>query len=383
MVWVASIVLTGALVVAGSRVCRAAPVEATSPAEASTVSTATARASDAPSSTPAPVASPRSPAPVPVPAPRVSAAFRSPVRAPEGPHAAAPGEVSQTDEARRLGLWPLPDGSYAYRGQPGERFDAQIKADGTVRLMPESQVQVKADTICAVVVCVPVSKTSRSGGNAPALDRWVGLIGAYAASFLAQDFGGNPNPDEGTPREAMAVSRAWEQTPVGLTPAGTAPSAPTPLASGAGRYGYLPTPNRQMAAFLDRTFEFRLALAVASWKARNDAALHALPAQLLGVWTDASMTYAERRAEILHLWDSLEYRSEDAPLMDALRSEVDADRLRSADAAREKLIEFVQSQLPQRSVRSFTWRELRRFNEARALEVQFWPYRAPRRRVRR
>ena len=87
-------------------------------------------------------------------------------------------------EATSLGLRSLPDGSYVYVGTAGERFDALIREDRTVRLLPESPVQIKANSVCAVVVCVhPEGKASGRLGNQ--VERWSLLAGAAAAVLAA------------------------------------------------------------------------------------------------------------------------------------------------------------------------------------------------------
>ncbi len=291
-------------------------------------------------------------------------------------------EDARMAEAFSLGLHPLPNGGFAYEGTPGERFDALIRPDGVVRLLPESPVQVKADSICAVVVCVRTKKTSPGRTASNRAERWVALAGAYAAALTATAFGGDPNQNLGTPQEAVMQGRGWQQTPAQLSnPAGAAPGSVAPVASASGRYGFLPTPNRQMAAFLNRTFEFRLRLAIAAWERRCEEALVQLPSRLLTIWNDDSLSHADRRAEILYLWDSLEFRTVDVPLGTAVASEVDANRLRAAEAARARILKFVRTSLPARSPRSFTRKELRRFNEGRAGASLFWPYKAPRRRL--
>ncbi len=315
------------------------------------------------------------------PAPNVPPGFSVAPNA-EGPRPAMLVEESSLATAFALGLHPLPDGSFAYEGTPGERFDALIRPDGVVRLLPESQVQVKADSICAVVVCVRLKKSSGGRTASNRAERWAALLGAYAATLTAAAFGADPNADINSPQAAIQQNRAWEQTPAQLSnPGAAAPGAVAPVAAAGGRYGYLPTPNRQMAAFLDRTFDFRLGLAAEAWERRCEEALTQLPSQLLTIWSDESLSYPERRSEILHLWDSLEFRTVDTSLDAALSSEVDAHRALAAQDARDRILKFVRTNLPAISPRSFTRKELRNFNEGRAGASLFWPYKAPRRRL--
>lgn len=299
----------------------------------------------------------------------------------EGPQPVLEEEDPLVPAAFALGLRPLPDGSFAYEGTPGERFDALIQSDGVVRLLPESLVQVKAESICAVVVCVRPNKSSNGRTASNRAERWVALAGAYAATLTASAFGGDPNADISSPQSAIHQNRAWEQTPVQLSnPAAAAPGGVAPLGGAGGRYGYLPAPNRQMAAFLDRTFDFRLALAVAAWQLRCEEALAQIPSQLLTIWSDEALSYPERRAEILYLWDSLEFRTVDTPLDAALGTEVDTHRVRAAQDARDRILKFVRTSLPERSPWSFTRKELRVFNDGRFGSSLFRPYKAPRRR---
>ena len=198
--------------------------------------------------------------------------------------------------------------------------------------------------------------------------------------------GQSPQPTKSPPRSCPSTvpspSRSAEQTPVQLSnPGGAAPGAIAPVAAAGGRYGYLPTPNRQMAAFLDRTFDFRLGLAAEAWQRRCEEALTQLPSQLLTIWSDESLSYPERRSEILHLWDSLEFRTVDTSLDAARSSGVGAHRVRAAQDARDRILKFVRTTLPAISPRSFTRKELRNFNEGRVGDALFWPYKAPRRRL--
>ena len=254
-------------------------------------------------------------------------------------------------EATSLGLRSLPDGSYVYVGTAGERFDALIREDGTVRLLPESPVQIKANSVCAVVVCVhPEGKASGRRGNQ--VERWSLLAGAAAAVLAASALETDPRDPVTDPIDARQPERAWTQTPQGLsaTPASVvAPSSPAPLGGASLRYGYLPSPNRQMMAFLERTFEFRLRLAVEAFQRRCEYAVHNLPLRLLVLASREDLRPRELRQEILHLWDELEVRSVDTPLRDAAAAEVAAAQDHAVVSARQEIVDFVRDRLPRGS----------------------------------
>ena len=278
------------------------------------------------------------------------------------------------DEARRLMLKKLPSGKYLYVGTQDERFDAKVNPDGTVTFMVDPNFQVQLGGICLVAICVSrtpgrgpanptkptaAQKVARTGKQIAA-----GLV-AGAAGALAKHYRGN---DYG-----VQLPPNWMEDPNRYN------NPPAPVLGGIhGRYGYLPTPNAQMAAFLERTFAFRLQLAKEDRAKRLAKALKELPVRLLDTWSDRTMTVAERKAEILALWAELERPAgdvKDTPLAQAARDEVDVRRSEAAAEARKKITEFVNRHLPASSADAYTRSELDRFNAAQGPKAKFEPYR--------
>jgi hypothetical protein len=291
--------------------------------------------------------------------------------------AAAIGMDAHEAEATRLGLRSLPGGRYRYVGTTGERFDATIEIDGTVTIEVDPSVQVNLDGICLVVVCVPVNsgRPAQSSPASPKSQR--GRKAAKAVSRTAlgtavSALGGG----YGTPHENYGRSPDYLWNPQSHNNHGHGlPQGTAPMMGGvSGRYGYLPKPNAQMAAFLERTFEFRLDMARSAHEDRLRASLAQLPHRLLDTWNDARLELPERRARILDMWDALEPALIDAPLQRAARSELEQDRASAANQARRIILEFVRRHLPVGSTLAFTSEETERFNLGRTSRARFVPY---------
>lgn len=294
------------------------------------------------------------PAPGP-PSPRASVASLPSVAEAEvtDPHA----------EARALGLVPLPNGGYAYRGVPGERFDATIHRDGTVEFVVDAGVQIKIEGLCLLAVCV--RKGARKQRRRPTLRevaRVAGAIGAIVAASLAD--GGSED-------------RSYHEPAAGPIP-GSQPSGPLALSAGAlqGSYGYLPAPVAAMGGFLERTFELRLELAERDALARIDRELQALPARLTAIWDDAR-PLVDRHADTLALWLDVDVTLEhlDPFVQRKLRSRLDRRRSQAAAQAQTRIRAFVRRRAPAGSKAAFARSELQRFNRRPEVTVPFWPYR--------
>ena len=147
-------------------------------------------------------------------------------------------------------------------------------------------------------------------------------------------------------------------------------------------------------AFLQQTEDLRARLARSSDTERVRRALLRLPAQLLGVWTNEALTFAERRAIVFELWDEAEelapqpepspgisFGAASATLETATATaapssnDADARRQVAAERARRRIEAFIRKVAPLGSAHAFTPAELKRLNADRQSRQRFDPYR--------
>lgn len=277
-------------------------------------------------------------------------------------------------EADRLSLKKLPSGKYLYVGTQDERFDARIEHDGTVTFMVDSSVQIQLGGICLVALCVarqPGRGPARPTVTTPWASRSQTVAKRLAAGLVAGAASGLSLRSSGSDGR-MGMAPEFAHDPYFQN----RPPAPI-LGAIHGRYGYLPKPQAQMSAFLERTFEFRLEMAKQANAERLAKALAELPIRLLDVWSQKSRPAAERRAELLALWAETERPFEelvDLSIQVAGRQEFDRRRARAAKKARARIEAFVRRHLPEGSSDAFTKTELDLFNAGRTGDAKFDPY---------
>ena len=132
-----------------------------------------------------------------------------------------------------------------------------------------------------------------------------------------------------------------------------------------------------MSDFLERTFEFRLKLAMHESRKRMKKQLDNLPNRLLQIWSDNKQSAATRRQKILEIWDTLERPlpdHSDRVIHHETHSALDSERSQMATKARNRIVQFVRRHLPATSPDRFTDDELRTFNAKRPVSDNFSPY---------
>jgi hypothetical protein len=284
-------------------------------------------------------------------------------RHPVAPSAAL---VEQRERARQLQLRSLGDGGYAYTGTPGEGFSATIRPDGTVRFVIGSRFQVKLDGVCLVAICLQTRAGKRERAKRTA-SKVLWTAASWALTLAAPESAAPDGRVYGQPA-AGPIHGSELEGPLALTPVAVQ-----------GRYGFLPAPIAAMTGFMERTFELRIEMAVAATNKHLETQLRELPQTLADIWK-SERPAAQRRAEILALWSSLDAPLPGHPdhiLLEHLGSEVDLRRRQAADQARGKVLAFVQQQVPSDSPQAFTTEELETFNARPDVAVPFRPYPHP------
>lgn len=128
---------------------------------------------------------------------------------------------------------------------------------------------------------------------------------------------------------------------------------------------------------LRETEAFRTDLAVAWNRAQIQKRLRELPADLLAVWGDESLSIERRREILFEHWDACEDRLATDTTGIPAEAILSVDRLRrkAGDEARETIEAFVRRELV--AGEAFTPTELDRFNARRVSVSTFDPYAAP------
>jgi hypothetical protein len=127
---------------------------------------------------------------------------------------------------------------------------------------------------------------------------------------------------------------------------------------------------RAQRDFMTATAPLRERLALAKHRQNEIAALARLGDELKAVWTDPSLTPAERRARLFARWDECDEPS-------GSESSDDMTRTKAAANARFTIEAFVRRVAPPGSTHAFTTAELTKLNSSRRSVARFDPY-APR-----
>jgi hypothetical protein len=224
------------------------------------------------------------------------------------------------DELGELGLERQADGSYLYR-DPSARFTARFQPDGTVWFGDRWKRPNSRD---------------RQNGRCCALpaEGLVGLSPFYGASMRG-------------PLEWFLA------------------------AQGQDIYA------NAKADLMDSTRELRTRLAIAWHLEHLRRKLGELDQELLAAWSDRSRPAAARRELLFRLWDECDeafaLELGDIPA-DAITT-IDAARVATAEAARDRIESFVRRHLPAGGLHAFSSAELQRLNAKRRSRDAFAPYR--------
>ncbi len=136
---------------------------------------------------------------------------------------------------------------------------------------------------------------------------------------------------------------------------------------------------REKWELLERTRDYRTQLAIEFARARIAEALDALEGDLREIWSDPTLTPAQRRKRLFERWDECDERFNIAPaaLPDAAISVIDGERLQAAERARREIEAFVRSVAPEGSAQGYGAAELSELNAARLSQKPFAPYTPP------
>lgn len=129
---------------------------------------------------------------------------------------------------------------------------------------------------------------------------------------------------------------------------------------------------RQKQRLLEKTRELRTRMASAYARRNIEDGLTRLNRQLLEIWNSDRPPHT-RRALIFALWDECEEDLGEAESPDTT-SATDAYRNRAGQRARDRIIAFVQTKLPEHSPHRFTPEELHAMNAGRRSHQRFEPY---------
>lgn len=149
--------------------------------------------------------------------------------------------------------------------------------------------------------------------------------------------------------------------------------APPILATAGFRFGGLAdlaragVRTRAQREFMIATAPLREKLALDRHRRNEIAALARLGDELKAVWTDSSLTPAERRARLFARWDECDEPS-------GSESDDDATRTKAAANARFTIEAFVRRVAPPGSTHAFTTAELTKLNASRRSVARFDPY---------
>lgn len=258
-------------------------------------------------------------------------------------------------EAKSLGLKARGDGAFVYK-YADEPFSAVVWPDGRVDFKVRRLV-LNVERLCVFVLCIPLRKHQRRAGPHIPLTSSTEDTQPTMAKAAEREGATNSTGD--------AVSRA----------------AYPPILPGGiqGRFGLRATPVVAMLAFLERTHDFRLALALRTTRSHLEQARRHLPQQLVMRWQQAGTPEAAK-AEILALWADVEFApvvAEQLGLEPEAYQNIDLERQRAAAEARAKIVKFVRRHAPPGSASAFTTEELARFNARPERILAFEPYAEP------
>ncbi|MEE9384660.1 MAG: hypothetical protein V3V08_14745 [Nannocystaceae bacterium] len=250
------------------------------------------------------------------------------------------------------GFVPLENGGFEYF-DPSHVFVATIGPDGRVEVESQNPVDV---SLCITVACVSVGKLRTPGQKRRRRSQ---LNPQFSMRKLERARYDDPNAPEhrgGSPGLVVA-----------------------PLYLGLA-FGRPPDPTAKLTRFLERTFEFRVGLAVRWQREQIGRALRELYGQLRRLWEAPGHTHTEKRNLIFELW--LEC---DAALPKASRadkpsdvgqgSHIDQIRHKAARKARREIEGFVRIHAPVGSAHAYTSGELEQLKLRTPSDQTFAPYR--------
>ncbi len=136
---------------------------------------------------------------------------------------------------------------------------------------------------------------------------------------------------------------------------------------------------RAKRAFLQRTFEQRIRVAVHYAERNMHSALKRLQLDMTKAWTRIGLSDRERRRALFALWDECDEQIVSQAQIDedlASHKNIDAVRRRVATQARTMILRFIQQELPAGSALAYPEAELRALNKTRASAQRFEPYKA-------
>ncbi|MCA9634743.1 MAG: hypothetical protein KC420_01775, partial [Myxococcales bacterium] len=134
---------------------------------------------------------------------------------------------------------------------------------------------------------------------------------------------------------------------------------------------------RVKADLLARTREVRIALAISYNRELLGRRLAALEGELGELWGASGRAAAARRALLFQRWDECDeaFAIKAGEIPEEALSEMDRDRIATAERARRQIEAFIRDKLPQRSKHGYSPAELAALNARRQSRQPFDPYR--------
>ncbi len=133
---------------------------------------------------------------------------------------------------------------------------------------------------------------------------------------------------------------------------------------------------REKSQFLKRTFEFRLAIAVAFAETQIDRRIKQLYRDLVEIWSEDARPAVARRKTIFKRWDECEETLKIAlpGFEGAEDSRIDKLRHSAGEKARAQIVAFVRRHAPRDSADAYSTAELEALNRGRRSKQKFAPY---------
>lgn len=291
------------------------------------------------------------------------------------PHRPSP---DQAQELKILGLKALPDGSYLFRGTKKDNFQARIFPDGSVEFFDDASFKIEAKNICIAFYC-PVAqnpnflKSKKKQEKDRARRRRIRKFNQVASRVLLGALTGTTGfapvagQDPNEIHSPIANAHAFHAR---------RPSFVYGAASASGRFGYLPAPKAAQLAFLERSFEFRLKLAVEDRIRILEKALSRLHRELRAIEATKGQELASRHQRLLSLWREFDARHQDQAIQDAIVQKLHRSMGEKLRFAREQMAAFARRVFPQSSTERLSAKQLKEFNQGRSGNAVFRPYQA-------
>lgn len=284
--------------------------------------------------------------------------------------------AGQDQELKTLRLKALPDGSFLYRGTKKERFQARIFPDGGVDFFDDASFSVDAKNICIAFYC-PVAqnpnflKSRKKQAEDRARRRKIRKFNKIAGRVLLGALTGStgfapvPGQDPKQIHNPIANGHAFEAR---------RPHLVYGAATASGNFGYLPAPKPAQIAFLKRSFEFRLKLAVDHRIRHLEKALSRLQIELGLIEKSTGQALSGRQAKLLALWQEFDAQHHDQTIQDAIVKKLHRTMGVKLRFAREQMTAFARRVFPQSSSTRLPAQLLQAFNQGRVGEAVFQPY---------